>query len=69
MELNNKDIRNVSDLRKQLNVFSIIAEQLADDCSTVQSLKIEGISDELKSELNRAQVKLYQASTLLAQSD
>lgn len=71
MEL--KDIKTIDDMKKQAEIYGVMAEQIADNIQDLKHLvaknqDIDVYADLLK-KLNDAQRQLYQASGQLAEFD
>lgn len=71
MEL--QDIKTIDDMKKQAEVYGVIAEQVADNLQDLKKLvakkKNIGIYNELLDKLDKAQHELYQASIELANGE
>lgn len=71
MEL--KDIKTIDDMKKQAEIYGVMAEQIADNLQDLKKLVAEkkniDIYDDLLNELDKAQHDLYQASIELANDE
>ncbi|WP_283586948.1 hypothetical protein [Limosilactobacillus vaginalis] len=71
MEL--QDIKTIDDMKKQAEVYGVIAEQVADNLQDLKKLvakkKNIDIYNELLDKLDKAQHELYQASIELANGE
>lgn len=69
MEL--KDIKTIDDMKKQAEIYGVMAEQIADNLQDMKKLSVlKSISTdyvELLNQLNDAQYSLYRASQLLCE--
>lgn len=71
MEL--KDIKTIGDMKKQAEIYGVMAEQIADNLQDLKKLVAEkkeiDIYSELLNRLDKAQHDLYLASIKLADED
>ncbi|WP_323059064.1 hypothetical protein [Limosilactobacillus reuteri] len=71
MEL--KDIKTIDDMKKQAEIYGVMAEQIADNLQDLKKLVAEkkniDIYDDLLNKLDKAQHDLYQASIELANDE
>lgn len=71
MEL--QDIKTIDDMKKQAEIYGVMAEQIADNLQDLKKMVAEkkniDVYGELLDSLDKAQHDLYQASILLANDE